>query len=318
MGEFSQFALVPEQGIVPEMAQLDSAMQSRIREMAGRLNAHDGAQVAGFGARAQKEMGAFSDIALAQMLQKDTGDLSGTMKTLCEQIASCSFAAQAKGFFRKMFGGTAGLEEVRERYERAEPKINACADEMTDRRVALMRDSALLERIYDRNENLYRELCSLIVIGGEAIRQAKECGEEAHIVSRLERRVEDIRVTQMASTQLAAQIRMIQASDSVTCEKLKTALEVTIPLWKSQMTAALGLARATDSLNMARRIQKDAARSMRREAKELRAQTGAYAKAASESDRQRAEETARELLAQLDEIEAGLKAREMPMQAHET
>ncbi|MBQ8618253.1 MAG: toxic anion resistance protein [Clostridia bacterium] len=315
MGEFSQFALVPEQGVVPEMAQLDSAMQSRIREMAGRLNVRDGAQVAGFGARAQKEMGAFSDIALAQMLQKDTGNLSGTMKTLAEQITACSFTAQAKGFFRKMFGGAAGLDEVRAQYEKAEPKINACADEMTDRRVMLMRDSALLERLYERNENLYRELCSLIVIGDEAIRQAKARGEEAHIVSRLERRVEDIRVTQLASTQLAAQIRMIQGSDSVTCEKLKTALEVTIPLWKSQMAAALGLARATDSLNMARRMEKDAARGMRRGAKELRAQTDAYAKAASESDRQRAEETAKELLAQLDEIEAGLKAREMPAQA---
>lgn len=63
MGEFAQFALVPEQGAVPEMAQLDAAMQQRIRDMAARLDVHDGAQVAGFGARAQKEMGAFSDIA---------------------------------------------------------------------------------------------------------------------------------------------------------------------------------------------------------------------------------------------------------------
>lgn len=311
MGEFSQFALVPEQGVVPDMAQLDSAMQQRIREMAARLNVHDGAAVLGFGARAQKEMGTFSDIAIAQMLSKDAGDLSGTMKTLSEQIASCSFGQQAKGFFRKMFGGAAGLDEVRERYERAEPKINACADEMTDRRVMLMRDSALLERIYARNENLYRELCSLIVVGEEAIRQAKARGEQAHILSRLERRVEDIRVTQLSSTQLAAQIRMIQANDSVTCEKLKIALEVTIPLWKSQMAAALGLARATDSLRMAQRVSKEAGRGMRRGADELRAQTKAYAAAAGENDRQQAEQTAKELLAELEEIEAGLKAREL-------
>ena len=118
MGEFSQFALVPEQGVTPEMAQLDEGMQARIREMAARLNVHDGAQVAGFGARAQKEMGAFSDIALNQMLQKDMSDLSGAMQRLSEQIASCSFGAQAKGFFRKMFGGTASLDEVRAAYER--------------------------------------------------------------------------------------------------------------------------------------------------------------------------------------------------------
>ena len=309
MGEFSQFALVPEQGVVPEMAQLDSAMQQRIREMAARLDVHDGAAVLGFGARAQKEMGAFSDIALHQMLGRDAGDLSETMQTLGEQITACSFGAQAKGIFRKIFGGAAGLEEVRAAYEKAEPKINACADEMTDRRVALMRDSALLERLYARNEELYRELCSLIVVGEEAAAQAKARGEQAHIVSRIERRVEDIRVTQLASTQLAAQIRMVQGNDAVTCEKLKTALEVTIPLWKSQMAAALGLARATDSLKMAAKAEKKAAAGIRSTTGTMKEQTRAYAGARAQSDREQAEATAKVLLEELSGIEAQLKAR---------
>ncbi len=307
MGEFGNFALVPEQGAVPDMAQLDNGMQQRIRELAARLDVRDGAQVAGFGARAQKEMGTFSDLALAQMLRKDMGELSSTMQTLAEQIKSCSFASEAKGLFRRMFGGAASLQEVRAAYEKAEPRINACANEMTDRRVALMRDSALLDRIYERNEGLYRELCSLIVVGDEAIRQAKERGEDPQIVARLERRVQDIRVTQVASTQLAAQIRMVQQSDSITCEKLRAALEVTIPLWKSQMAAALGMARATDSLAMQRRVSKEAARGIRTGADELRAQRDAYAKEASESDRARADQTASELLLELESIEQELK-----------
>ena len=309
MGEFSQFALVPEQGVVPEMAQLDGAMQQRISALAARLDVSDSAAVLGFGARAQKEMGAFSDVALHQMLSRDEAPLSETMKMLSAQIAACSFGAQAKGFFRKMMGGAASLDEVRTAYEKAEPRINACADEMTDRRVMLMRDSAMLERIYLRNEELYRELCSLIVVGEEAIRQAKERGEQAHVIARLERRVEDIRVTQLASTQLAAQIRMVQSSDEITCEKLKTALEVTIPLWKSQMAAALGLARATDSLKTARSIEKSAARGMRESASELRSQTQAYAKASAQREREQAEATAQALLKELSVIEEQLKAR---------
>ena len=310
MGEFSQFALVPEQGVVPEMAQLSEDMQSRIREIAGRIDVQDGAAVAGFGARAQKEMGAFSDIALSQMLGRDMSDLRETMQTLGEQIAACSFGQKARGLFRKVFSAAPGLAQVRAAYEKAEPKINACANEMTDRRVALMRDSALLERLYDRNEELYRELCSLIVVGDEALRQAKARGEQAHIIARLERRVEDIRVTQLASTQLAAQIRVIQSSDSVTCEKLKTALEVTIPLWKSQMAAALGLARATDTMKMHGRAQRAAAHGMKAAADDLRTQTKAYAKTTAQSDRERAEETARELLVELESIEKGLKLRQ--------
>ena len=307
MGEFSQFALTPEQGIVPELAQLDGAMQQRIREMAARLNVHDGAAVMGFGARAQKEMNTFADVALARMLSKDIGALDSVTKELASQIRSCSLAAEAKGFFRKMFGASAPLADVRQAYEKAEPRIDACANEMLDRKLALMRDSALLDRLYERNEALYRELCSLIVVGDEAIRQAKARGEESHVVARLERRMQDIRVTQLSSTQLAAQIRMVQASDAVTCEKLTSALDVTIPLWKSQMAAALGLARATDSLAMHRRVNAQAVRGIRRGAGELNAQRRAFSEEAQQADRERAQQTAEVLLDELAQIENSLK-----------
>ena len=301
MGEFSSFALVPEQGLVPEKEQLDSEMQRRIEQMAARLDVHDSAAVLGFG-------------ALAQMLRRDVEPLGSVMQELSRQIQSCSFASEAKGFLRRMLGGASSLASVREAYEKAEPRINACADEMTDRRVALMRDSALLDRLYERNEELYRELCSLLVVGAEAIRQAKARGEEPQIIARLERRVQDLRVTQLSSTQLAAQIRMVQQSDGVICEKLKTALETTIPLWKSQMAAALGLARATDSLAMHRRTAREAARGVNAGARELRAQGRAYGREAAKSDQQRAQETAQELLRELESIELGLK-KELTAQA---
>ena len=244
--------------------------------------------------------------------------LESVMQTLAEQIKACSFTAQAKGLFRRVFGGAAPLAEVQAAYEKAIPKINACADEMTDRRVALMRDSALLDRLYERNEGLYRELCSLIVVGDEAVAQARARGENPQNVARMERRVQDLRVTQVASTQLAAQIRAVQASDETTCSRLQAALEVTIPLWKSQMAAALGLARATDSLTMQRRVGEQAARDVRRGARELAEQTKAYAAADADSDRQRAQQTAESLLAELADIEQSLSEQEKIRRAEQS
>ena len=323
MGEFSGFALVPEQGAIPQKGQLDPDMQRRIEAMAARIDLSDNAAVMGFGARAQKEMGAFSDIALQQMLRQDIKPLESVMQTLAEQIKACSFTAQAKGLFRWVFGGAAPLAEVQAAYEKAIPKINACADEMTDRRVALMRDSALLDRLYERNEGLYRELCSLIVVGDEAVAQARARGENPQNVARMERRVQDLRVTQVASTQLAAQIRAVQASDETTCSRLQAALEVTIPLWKSQMAAALGLARATDSLRMQQKFntqaeREQAARDVRRGARELAEQTKAYAAADADSDRQRAQQTAESLLAELADIEQSLSEQEKIRRAEQS
>ena len=252
------------------------------------------------------------------MLRQDIKPLEGVMQTLAEQIRSCSFTSEAKGFLRRMFGSASPLAEVRASYEKAVPKINACADEMTDRRVALMRDSALLDRLYERNEGLYRELCSLIVIGDEAIRQAKERGENPQDIARMERRVQDLRITQIASTQLAAQIRAVQASDETTCAKLQSALEVTIPLWKSQMAAALGLARATDSLRMQQKFNTQAERGIRSGAKELNAQVSAYSEASGESDdRQRAQQTADALLDELHDIEQSLAEQQQIRRARQ-
>ena len=306
MGAFANFALIPEQGTMPQMEQLPQDMQSQIRTLAGRLNIRDNAAVMGFGAKAQKEMNTFSSIALEQMLSKDIEPLDGVMRTLAEQIRACSFAQEARGFLKRMLGGASSLAQVRAAYEKAEPRINACADEMTDRRVALMRDSALLDRLYERNEGLYRELCSLIVVGDEVVRQAKARGEDAQAVARMERRVQDLRVTQVASTQLAAQIRMVQESDRLTCERLQAALDVTIPLWKSQMAAALGLARATDSMAVQRRVSDEAKRGIRSGAREITAQTKAFEREAGMSDPQRAQQTADELLRELEQIEHSL------------
>lgn len=306
MGAFDNFALVPEQGATPTMEQLGSDMQEKISLLAARLDVRDAAAVMGFGAKAQKEMNTFSSIALNQMLSGDTEPLDSVMKTLAEQIRTCSFTAEAKGFLARMLGGAASLSDVRARYEKAVPRIDACANDLTDRRVALMRDSALLDRLYERNEGLYRELCSLIVVGKEIIRQAKERGEHADVVARMERRVQDIQVTQAASTQLAAQIRMIQATHAMTCEKLQSALTVTIPLWKAQMAAALGLARATDSMAAARRIAREGERGIRSGAKEMRAQTKAFAGEAAKTDREQAQATADALLAELEQIEKSL------------
>jgi len=311
MGEFSAFALRPEQGAVPRMEQLDGEMRERISALAARVNIRDSATVMGFGAKAQKNMDAFASIALGRMLSEDIEPLDNVMQTLAEQIRSCSFVTEVKGFLRRRQQKAASLDEVRREYQKAMPHINRCADEMTDRRVALMRDNALLDRLYERNEVLYRELCSLLVVGEEVLRQSRARGEEDIHIARMERRMEDLKVTHLASTQLAAQIRMVQQSNTLTCERMQAALEVTIPLWKSQMAAALGLARATDSLAYEKRVSGEAARAIRGAADEMRAQAKAYGRASEEADREKAQQTAAALLDELEEIERSLAAQQV-------
>ena len=306
MGEFDQFALVPEQGLEPVKSQLDPGMQSRIEQSAARFSLTDNAAILGFGARTQKEMTSFTDVALRQMLSTDIEPLDGLMKTLAEQIRSCSFEKEAKGLLRKLLKVQTPLSELLQTYRQAEPKINSCANDLLDRKVALMRDSALLERLYTRNEALYREICSLIVVGDEIVAQGKAAGASATGISAMERRVQDLRLTRVASTQLAAQIRLIQENDKLTCERLQTTLGVTIPLWKAQMATALGLARANESLQAQRRGESEVERGIRSNMDVIGREKDAVEKNMREIERERAEQTAQNLLNELDEIERSL------------
>ncbi|MBQ9010480.1 MAG: toxic anion resistance protein [Clostridia bacterium] len=315
MGEFDQFALIPEQGLEPVKSQLDPEMQTRIEQNAARFSLSDNAAILGFGARTQKEMTSFTDVALRQMLGTDIEPLDGLMKTLAEQIRNCSFEKEAKGLLRKLLKVQTPLSEMLETYREAEPKINGCANDLLDRKVALMRDSALLERLYTRNEALYREICSLIVMGEEIIAQGKASGASPTGIAAMERRVQDLRLTRVASTQLAAQIRLIQENDKLTCERLQTTLGVTIPLWKAQMATALGLARANESLQAQRRGESEAERGIRGNMDEIGRQKDAVEKNMREIERERAEQTAQTLLNELDEIERSLDEQKKARQA---
>ena len=76
------------------------------------------------------------------------------------------------------------------------------------------------------------------------------------------------------------------------------------------LSAALGLARATDSMAAQRRISEEAARGIRSGAREMQAQTRAYAAEAAAGDPKKAQETAEELLRELAQIEESLERQQ--------
>ena len=53
---------------------------------------------------------------------------------------------------------------------------------------------------------------------------------------------------------MAPQIRLIQSSNQLMAEKIQTSLVNTIPLWKSQMVLAMGLAHTEDAMKAQRAV----------------------------------------------------------------
>lgn len=72
--------------------------------------------------------------------------------------------------------------------------------------------------------------------------------------NRFEKKLHDLELTRTISMQTAPQIRLVQNNDTTMVEKIQTTIVNTIPLWKSQMVLALGIAHSTEAANAQRKV----------------------------------------------------------------
>ena len=85
----------------------------------------------------------------------------------------------------------------------------------------------------------------------QLIEKAKQTGraEDAqaaqdleNMCQRFEKKISDLELTRTIALQTAPQIRLVQSGEMTMIEKIQTTLVNTIPLWKSQMVLAMGIA----------------------------------------------------------------------------
>ena len=149
------------------------------------------------------------------------------------------------------------------------------SDALQQHQVRLMKDSAVLDRMYEQNLAYFKELTMYILAGKQKLRQVRE-GKLRHLEEtaqrtglaedaqaardlsekclRFEKKIHDLELTRAISIQTAPQIRMIQNNDNVMVEKIQTTLVNTIPLWKNQMVLALGIAHSTEAAQAQRQV----------------------------------------------------------------
>ena len=176
------------------------------------------------------------------------------------------------GFFRKQIDK---LETMKSRYAKAEANVEKISDALQKHQVRLLKDAALLDKMYEQNLAYFKELSMYILAGKQKLRQVREgklkeleaaasvsgLAEDAQAVrdltdkcDRFEKKIYDLELTRAISIQTAPQIRMIQNNDNVMVEKIQTTLVNTIPLWKNQMVLALGIAHSAEAAQAQRQV----------------------------------------------------------------
>lgn len=231
--------------------------------------------VLNYGSATQKKMASFSETALANVRSKDMDEIGEMINTLVLDLKNFDVDAEdsgIKGFFKKKKNK---LEMMKARYSKVETNVNKIQKELENRQVQLMKDSAVLDRMYKVNFSYFKELTMYIAAGrkklenvrsGELARLqavANQTGrpEDAQAAKDLadrcesfDKKLHDLELTRTISLQTAPQIRMVQASDNVMAEKIQSTIVNTIPLWKNQMVIALGVQHSMEAAKAQRQV----------------------------------------------------------------
>ena len=248
--------------------------QKIVDDFAAKIDVENTTQILQYGAGTQKKMADFSDAALANVRTQDLGEVGELITGVVGELKG--FDAEEEkglfGFFRKQANK---LETMKNRYAKAEANVEKISDALQQHQVRLMKDSAVLDKMYEQNLAYFKELTMYILAGKQKLEQVKstklcqleetaqrtglaEDAQAARDLSekclRFEKKIHDLELTRAISIQTAPQIRMIQNNDTVMVEKIQTTLVNTIPLWKNQMVLALGIAHSTEAAQAQRQV----------------------------------------------------------------
>ena len=264
---------VQEPAPVPQPV-LTPAEQKMVSDFAAKIDLENTTQILQYGAGTQKKMADFSDAALENVRTQDLGEVGDLIVSVVGELKGMD-AEEEKGFLGFLKKQSSKLELMKTRYAKAEVNVEKISDALQQHQVRLLKDSAVLDKMYEQNLAYFKELSMYILAGKQKLQEtrdgklreleqrAQESGlpEDAQAArdlaekcNRFEKKIYDLELTRTISIQTAPQIRMIQNNDTVMVEKIQTTLVNTIPLWKNQMVLALGIAHSTEAAQAQRQV----------------------------------------------------------------
>ena len=257
-----------ENNLTPEELQM-------VNEFSQKIDLHNSQAILQYGVGTQKKMADFSEAALNNVRTKDLGEVGNMLSSLVIDLKSFDVTEQDKGFKGLFKKSSNKITSMKAKYDKAEVNVNNVCTALENHQVTLMKDIALLDKMYAVNLTYFKELSMYILAGKKKLEEVRN-GEIAAAVAkanasnlpedaqaakdlqsmcdRFEKKIHDLELTRMISIQTAPQIRMVQNNDTLMAEKIQSTIVNTIPLWKSQMVLALGIEHSAQAAKAQREV----------------------------------------------------------------
>ena len=143
-----------EETKVPEVV-LTPQEQKMVDDFAAQIDITNTQLVMQYGAGSQKKIADFSENALNNVRTKDMGEIGQMLAGVVAELKDFNEEEEKGilGFFRK---GTSKLDNLKIKYDKAEGNINRICKVMEDHQVTLLKDAAMLDKMYELNLNYFK------------------------------------------------------------------------------------------------------------------------------------------------------------------
>lgn len=316
---------VKEEERIEELEVLTPEEKKMVADFAAKIDLRSSNAILKYGAGAQKKIADFSESALENVRTKDLGEVGDMLADVVTELKSFDEEEEEKGIFGFFKKGGNKLANMKAKYDKAEVNVNKICDALEGHQMQLMKDIAMLDKMYELNTTYFKELSMYIAAGKQKLQdvantelpQLKEKAmrtglpEDAQAVNdlnalcnRFEKKIHDLELTRTISLQMAPQIRLVQSNDTVMSEKIQSTLVNTIPLWKSQMVLAIGVENSSRAAKAQREVTDMTNELLRKNAEKLKLATVETARESERGivDMETLKATNESLISTLDEV----------------
>ena len=226
----------------------------------------------------------------------------------------------------KLFGSAEkNFERLKAQYSTTEANIDRLVKLLEGHEEQLLKDIAQLDKLYDKNKLYFKEVSMYIEAGKLALEKAKtvtlpeleakakETGaiedtqaaqDYADMITRFEKKIYDLELSRTVCLQTAPEIRMVQNSDTIMSEKIRSTIVNVIPMWKTQMVLALNNYHTQKAIEAQHAVTEATNEMLKKNADALHQSTVETAKARERGivDIETLQHTNEQLITALDEI----------------
>lgn len=286
---------------VPILEESNLSPQERkmVEDFSKQIDLSNSSLILQYGVGAQKKIADFSESALENVKTKDLGEIGEMLSGVVSELKSFDAEEESKGIFGFFKKSANKLDSMKAKYEKAETNVNRVIKVLEGHQIQLMKDAAMLDKMYEMNKAYFKELSMYILAGKKKLNKvmteelpalqdkatksglqedAQAVNDLSGLCNRFEKKIHDLELTRMISIQMAPQIRLIQNNDTLMSEKIQSTIVNTIPLWKSQMVLALGVTHSAQAAQAQHEVTDMTNELLRKNAATLKMSTIATAK----------------------------------------